>query len=1379
MGLESLIRSANANNWGGGGGGGGAHSARAGDRPVSDSAVYLDCLLKLGEWKIAMIEPGEAVDRNTRREALTLYGRATLVDAQSYRAWHQWGLSNYRALEEARGSSALTQGSPYNHPSATEKTGNHLPGQGPGVGGLNASGRGTLLSPTKLSGGHHHHHQYHLPAGSSSKGSINRQLGHGHVQVPAEILIPLAVNAVKGLMRAINLGTRKHSSSVAQDMLSVLSVWFRYGKIHEVFGALEVGLSTVHVDNWLGVIPQLIARIDHSETNARRLLHDLLIRLGTRHAQALVYPLSVALKSPKGNRKEAAESLMSSLRQHSAKLIDQALLVSHELVRVAILWQEVWHESLEEASRQYFGDGNIQAMLDTLIPLHLTLKEGPNTLREAAFCQAYAADLHEAYECIIAYKGYMLETGQPIPTSGAASSASRRGDRGSRQHTPAPALSPLQPPLAREESYLQQAWDLYYAVFKRINAELPQMTMLELHNVSPALLHSRDLDLGVPGTYSVSGNAVRIRNFGPLVAIIRSKQRPRKIKVYGEDGREFVFLLKGHEDLRQDERAMQLFGLVNALLFHHPSTGRESHDLTIQRYAVIPLSPTAGLISWVPNCDTLHDLIRDFRESRKIILNVEHKLMQQIAPNQTYEMLPHAHKLEVFEYALANTTGEDLAKILWLKSETSETWLQRRANYTRSLAVMSMVGYVLGLGDRHPSNLMLDRKSGKVLHIDFGDCFEVAMQREKFPERVPFRLTRMLVNAMEVSGIEGNYRLTCERGTWNNPIFSPASHSSSPPSHPPFPPSYPLLSSLSPPVMRVLRENNDSLVAMLEAFVYDPLISWRLLNSHRRKDRKGPEGRAAAAAATAAAAAATAAAVVAPEVDSESGGSGRGKEGANANGSGTGTATTSGGGGGSSTKDGAEVGQGLDGKEHLKNNVEVSSSSSRAAGEGSETVISTTIRTSPTSLNALPPPATYPSLLPPLSATTIAAATAAAAVTHTQVIPTEEGLPPPPTTLQVTTSLSHTIVPGLSLPSSGSAGGHLSPTPLSPSPSPRAVGVGSRFAVEASLTRSPTIEENGGGEGDVRMSPRSLTYPTCFSGKPPRRGSLKHYTQLYKKQMEPLKEEEGNEEGYDVSYHEKRQGQGQEGEGIRGINVTTMPSPKRSSSSSSSRSSSNNSSTGDGGSNVIDFPEGVSPVDIVSELVTAIPFLSSMTTSAIPIHPSDNDNNHNDPSSRPHAAQRNVSHQSTGSGDADSLVLTPHSSGVPSASPEATRRGVSESFVSSDSNSNSDNSSNASGSSDSGRREFVTAARATAGAGRNHGIASSENNDNNKKTNSTTNSDNDVAMGQRQGGGGSDKDGGVQTNGDGHQDTALLAVAAVAVEGTFPPSPTTLTGITF
>jgi serine/threonine-protein kinase mTOR len=70
-----------------------------------------------------------------------------------------------------------------------------------------------------------------------------------------------------------------------------------------------------------------------------------------------------------------------------------------------------------------------------------------------------------------------------------------------------------------------------------------------------------------------------------------------------------------------------------------------------------------------------------------------------------------------------------------MKSVNSEEWLERRTRFTRSLAVMSMVGYILGLGDRHPSNLMLDKKTGRVLHIDFGDCFEVAQNREKVRER--------------------------------------------------------------------------------------------------------------------------------------------------------------------------------------------------------------------------------------------------------------------------------------------------------------------------------------------------------------------------------------------------------------------------------------------------------------------------------------------------------------------------------------------------------------------------------------------------------------------------------------------------------------------
>lgn len=57
-------------------------------------------------------------------------------------------------------------------------------------------------------------------------------------------------------------------------------------------------------------------------------------------------------------------------------------------------------------------------------------------------------------------------------------------------------------------------------------------------------------------------------------------------------------------------------------------------------------------------------------ESRHITLNIEQMLMLRMAPD--YHMLPCVNKVEVFEYALENTTGQDLAKVLWLKSQSAE-----------------------------------------------------------------------------------------------------------------------------------------------------------------------------------------------------------------------------------------------------------------------------------------------------------------------------------------------------------------------------------------------------------------------------------------------------------------------------------------------------------------------------------------------------------------------------------------------------------------------------------------------------------------------------------------------------------------------------------
>lgn len=347
----------------------------------------------------------------------------------------------------------------------------------------------------------------------------------------------------------------------------------------------------------------------------------------------------------------------------------------------------------------------------------------------------------------------------------------------------------------RDGNELNNAWSIYMHVFEKIR-KIPALETLDMPYVSPQLQGARDLDLAIPGTYKSGEPIIKITSFVPTMSILSSKQHPRRLSIMGSDGREHEFLLKGHEDLRQDERVMQLFGLVNTLLAADPETFKR--HLSIQQYSVTPLSPNSGLIGWVKDTDTLHNLIKGYRDSRGLSLKTEHQLLTQMAPppaDRGFDLLTVMQKVEIFEHMLSKTSGEDLYKILWLKSKNSEVWLERRTTYTRSLAVMSMVGHILGLGDRHPSNIMMDRNTGRIVHIDFGDCFEVAMHRAQFPERIPFRLTRMLVLAMEVSGYEGSFRKTSES------------------------------------VMRVLRENKESVMAVLEAFVHDPLINWRILHT--------------------------------------------------------------------------------------------------------------------------------------------------------------------------------------------------------------------------------------------------------------------------------------------------------------------------------------------------------------------------------------------------------------------------------------------------------------------------------------------------------------------------------------------------------------------
>ncbi|KAJ1812189.1 hypothetical protein LPJ75_003768 [Coemansia sp. RSA 2598] len=296
------------------------------------------------------------------------------------------------------------------------------------------------------------------------------------------------------------------------------------------------------------------------------------------------------------------------------------------------------------------------------------------------------------------------------------------------------------------------------------------------------------MHLAIPGTYDPDREIVRIDSFNPSVKVFDSKQRPRLMKMIGSDGNQYTFILKGHEDLRLDERVMQLFGLINSLLALDNNTARRS--LAIERYPVTPLSSKSGLIGFYPNCDSITDVIVEYRMAHNQRKDDEIVMLANISNN--WQTLSNLERIESYEHVMEHSSGDDLQQAMWYNSPNAETWLERRTNYTRSMAVMSVVGYILGLGDRHLTNIMMHASNGKVVHIDLGDCFEIAIEREAYPETVPFRLTRMVVLPMEVgSSIEGIFKFT-------------ANHT-----------------------MRVLRSNRDSLMAVLEAFVFDPLVSWQ------------------------------------------------------------------------------------------------------------------------------------------------------------------------------------------------------------------------------------------------------------------------------------------------------------------------------------------------------------------------------------------------------------------------------------------------------------------------------------------------------------------------------------------------------------------------
>nr|CDP32262.1 Putative serine/threonine-protein kinase TEL1 [Podospora anserina S mat+] len=247
-----------------------------------------------------------------------------------------------------------------------------------------------------------------------------------------------------------------------------------------------------------------------------------------------------------------------------------------------------------------------------------------------------------------------------------------------------------------------------------------------------------------------------IVKFDPYMTIASGVSAPKILTAIGSDGRRYKQLVKGgNDDLRQDAIMEQVFAAVSELLKLHRTT--RQRNLGIRTYKVLPLTSSSGLIEFVSNTIPLHEYLMPAHEKYypKDLKGSQCRKEISTAQTKTTE-----HRIAV--YRRVTEKFHPVMRYFFIEYfPDPDEWFHKRTAYTRTTAAISMLGHVLGLGDRHGHNILLDTKTGEVVHIDLGVAFEMGRVLP-VPELVPFRLTRDIVDGMGITKTEGVFRRCCE-----------------------------------------------------------------------------------------------------------------------------------------------------------------------------------------------------------------------------------------------------------------------------------------------------------------------------------------------------------------------------------------------------------------------------------------------------------------------------------------------------------------------------------------------------------------------------------------------------------------------------------------
>ncbi|KAM6458275.1 DNA-dependent protein kinase catalytic subunit isoform 2-T2 [Liasis olivaceus] len=326
-------------------------------------------------------------------------------------------------------------------------------------------------------------------------------------------------------------------------------------------------------------------------------------------------------------------------------------------------------------------------------------------------------------------------------------------------------------------------------------------------------------ELEIPGQYDGKGKPLpeyhaKISGFDERIKVMQSIRKPKRIVIRGHDEREYPFLVKGGEDLRQDQRIEQLFEVMNNILLRDAACSQR--NMQIKTYQVVPMTTRLGLIEWLENTCTLKEfLLKNMSEQQKNCYNSPkgpcadyrdwlYKMGETDGIERYMTVFKRASRTEtvISFQRRENSVPEDLLRKAFVKmSTTPEALLSLRSHFASTHALLCISHWILGIGDRHLSNFMISTETGGMVGIDFGHAFGSATQFLQVPELMPFRLTRQFVNLMLPMKESG------------------------------------LINSVMVHSLRAYRINQDVLINTMDIFVKEPSLDWK--NFELKQLRKG------------------------------------------------------------------------------------------------------------------------------------------------------------------------------------------------------------------------------------------------------------------------------------------------------------------------------------------------------------------------------------------------------------------------------------------------------------------------------------------------------------------------------------------------------------